>query len=68
LIIYVELAGAVIADFVEVVVQELLGAGVQRDIAGLVAFAVDAQMRHAAAGVDVFDLEAAELFAPQAVI
>ena len=78
----VELAGAVVADgseegafgvggvagFVQVVVQQFLGAGVQRDVAGLVAFAVHAQVRDAAAGVDVLDLQATEFFAAQAVI
>jgi hypothetical protein len=34
----------------------------QRDVAGLVAFAVYAQVRDAAAGVYVFDLQATEFF------
>jgi hypothetical protein len=41
---------------------------VEGDVAGLIAFAMNAQVGDAAAGVDVFDLQAAEFFAPQAVI
>jgi len=36
-----------VAGGVEVVVDQRVGAGVQREIADLVAFAVDGEMRHA---------------------
>jgi hypothetical protein len=57
-----------VTRLVQVVVQQLVRAGVRRDVAGFVAFAVDSQMGYSAAGVDVFDLEAAEFFAAQTVI
>lgn len=37
--------------FVQVVIAQLLGARVERQIPGLAALAVDAEMRHAATGV-----------------
>ena len=40
--------GEVAARFVQVVVQELLGAGVQRNVAGLIALTMHPQVRNAA--------------------
>ena len=51
------------AGFVKVIIQQFLRAGVQRNVAGFIAFAVHSQVRHAAARVDVLDLQAAEFFA-----
>lgn len=47
-------------SLVKVIVEQSLGAGVQRDIACLVTFAVNPQVGHAAAGVDVLDFQTAD--------
>ena len=78
----VEPAGAVVADRpeqravfvgavaggVEVIVDERVGAGMQRQIPRLAAFAGHLEMRHAFARVpEVLDLELAQFLAPQRV-
>ena len=78
----VELAGAVVADRaeqragivlavpgrIEIIVNERMGAGMQRQIARLAAFAGHLEMRHAFARVpEVPHLELAQLLAPQRV-
>ena len=61
------LIGAV-AGRVEIIVNERVGAGMQRQISGLAALAGYLQMRHAFARVpEILDLELAQLLAPQRV-
>ena len=56
------------AGGVEIVGDEAVGAGMQRQIPGLAALAGHLQMRHALARVaEVFDLELAQLLTPQRV-
>jgi hypothetical protein len=45
-----------------------LGTGVQGDVADLVAFAVDAEVGYASAGLDVLDSEPAQFLAAETVI
>jgi hypothetical protein len=53
---------------IEVIVNEALRAGMQRQISHLTAFAGHAQMRHAFAGMlRVLDLQFAQFLAPQRV-
>jgi len=52
-----------VACGVEVVAEALSGARVQRQVADLAAFAVDAEVGDAAALGDVFDLQQAQLLA-----
>ena len=56
------------AGSLNIIVNERMGAGMQRQIAPLAAFAGHVEMRHAFARVpEIFDLQFAELFAPQRV-
>ena len=50
----------VVARLVEIVIEERLGAGMQRNVAHLATFAMNPKVRHSAPRVDIFDLQLAQ--------
>ena len=56
------------AGHTEIFFNQTLRRGVNRDVADLIAFALDAKVNHAPAALDILYQKSAKLFAPQAVI